>query len=165
MRLAALSGRTRSPCGRRCWTFRRAGWIRPPAPDRRREIEERACEALQRRWECLPWRSQLDVRSRGLLGNIGDPKRYERADDAFVLWCQLGWCARMAVADVVSGGRRRKRIAGALHCVQLVAWLEGRTNPLSQPIARAAWAAESYPGLRITAIGTSRANPLQSRHS
>jgi hypothetical protein len=70
----------------------------------------------------------------------------------------------MAVADVVSGGRRRNKIAGALQSVQQRAWLEGWTNLLSQPIARAAWAAESYPGLGITAIGTSRANPLQSRH-
>jgi hypothetical protein len=44
----------------------------------------------------------------------------------------------MAVADVGSGGRRRKMIAGALHSVQFIAWLEGWTNPLSQPIARAA---------------------------
>lgn len=34
-------------------------------------------------------------------------------------------------------------IAGALHSVHFFAWLQGRTNLLSQPIARAAWAAES----------------------
>ena len=79
----------------------------------------------------------------GLLRNIGEPKRYERASRAFVLSCQLGSCVRMAVADVVSGGRRRNRIAGALQSVQFRAWLEGWTNLLSQPIARAAWAAES----------------------
>ena len=55
----------------------------------------------------------------------------------------VGSCARMAVADVGSGGRRRKKIAGALQSVQLLAWLEGWTNLPSQPIARAAWAAES----------------------
>jgi len=60
----------------------------------------------------------LDVRSRGLLGDIGEPKRYERAEGAFVLSCQLGLRVRMAVADVVSGGRRRNRIAGALQSVQ-----------------------------------------------
>jgi len=49
----------------------------------------------------------------------------------------------MAVADVGSRGRRSIKIAGALHSVHLFAWPEGRTNPRSQPIARAAWAAES----------------------
>ena len=54
----------------------------------------------------------------GLLGDIGDPKRPERAGRAFVRSCQLGSCARIAVADVGSGGRRRNRIAGALQSVQ-----------------------------------------------
>jgi len=49
----------------------------------------------------------------------------------------------MAVADVGSGGRRSSKIAGALHSVQWLAWLEGRTNLLSQPNARAAWAPQS----------------------
>jgi hypothetical protein len=49
----------------------------------------------------------------------------------------------MAVAEVASGGKRRKMIAGALQSVQCLAWLEGWTNLLSQPIANAARAAES----------------------
>ena len=61
----------------------------------------------------------------------------------FVRRYQWGSCARMAVAEVGSGGRRRKMIAGSLHSVHCFAWLEGWTNLLSQPIARAAWAAES----------------------
>jgi len=50
----------------------------------------------------------------------------------------LGSCARRAVADVGSRGRRSKKIAGALHFVHLRAWLNGRTNLLNQPIATAA---------------------------
>jgi hypothetical protein len=49
----------------------------------------------------------------------------------------------MAVADDGSGGRRSSKIAGALHSVQFLAWLEGRTNLRSQPIARAARAPQS----------------------
>src|SRR6185437_16371465 len=56
---------------------------------------------------------------------------------------QLGSCARMAVAEVGSGGRRRKKIAGALHSVQCLAWPDGWTNRLSQPSARTARARES----------------------
>ena len=54
-------------------------------------------------------------------------------------------------------------IAGALHSVQCFAWLEGRTNLLSQPIARAAWALPIITGRRITAIGTIRAQARANR--
>ena len=46
---------------------------------------------------------------------------------------QWGSCARMAVAEVGSGGRRRKMIAGALHSVHCFAWLEGWTNLRASP--------------------------------
>ena len=91
----------------------------------------------------LSWTFGQGVSLCVLGGDVGEPKRCERAEREFVLSCQWGSRVRMAVADVVSGGRRRNRIAGALHSVQKRAWLEGWTNLLSQPIARAAWAAES----------------------
>src|SRR4030095_75729 len=99
-----------------------------------------------------------------LLTEIGRSKRETGECCAAGRPCQLGLRARIAVAEVGSGGRRRKVIAGALHSVQHFAWLEGWTNLLSTPTPRAAWACESYPGLRITAIGTSRLKFLQSRH-
>ena len=86
---------------------------------------------------------QRDVRSRGLLANRGMAERPCRSASVGDRRYQLGSCARMAVAEVGSGGRRRKTIAGALHSVQWLAWLDGWTNRLSQPIARAAWAVES----------------------
>lgn len=91
----------------------------------------------------LSWTFGQGVSLCVLGGDVGEPKRCERAEGEFVLSCQWGSRVRMAVADVVSGGRRRNRIAGALQSVQFRAWLEGWTNLLSQPIARAAWAAES----------------------
>ena len=66
----------------------------------------------------LSWTFGQGVSLCVLGGDIGEPKRYERVEDAFVLSCQSGSRVRMAVADVVSGGRRRNRIAGALQSVQ-----------------------------------------------
>ena len=90
-----------------------------------------------------PAASQRDVRSRGLLANRGTAEtpgtRVRGGDRRY----QLGSCARMAVAEVGSGGRRRKRSPVHSTPSSASAWLEGWTNRCSQPIARAAWAAKS----------------------
>ena len=74
-----------------------------------------------------------------LLGGVPDSSGRE----ARVRLCQLGSSARKAVADVGSGGRRSSKLAGALQPVQFLLWPGGRTNRLSQPIARAARAGPS----------------------
>ena len=80
-------------------------------------------------------RSQWDDRASALLTEVGNAKRLEPGSGSLKRSCQLGSCARKPVAEVGSGGRRRNKIAGALQSVQFLAWLEGRTNLRSQPIA------------------------------
>ena len=68
---------------------------------------------------------------------------------------QSGLRARTRVAEVGSGRKRNSTSAGGLHIVQFFTWLGRRTKRLSQPIAGPFWAAASYPGRAITAIGKS----------
>ena len=110
-------------------------------------VERLQDERVERRRHRSERGRRLRRRSCGTCGQVVSSDGQWRADRAPMraaigpVRCQSGSSARMAVAEVGSGGRRRNKIAGALHSVHCLAWLAGRTNRRSQPIARAAWAA------------------------
>ena len=79
---------------------------------------------------------QRYVRSRGLLANRGTAVRPALERAAGDRRYQLGSCARIAVAEVGSGDRRRKTIAGALHSVQRLR-LARRVDEPPEPTHRA----------------------------
>ena len=70
---------------------------------------------------------------------------------------------RKAVAEVGSGRKRNSTSAGSLHSVQFRASRTGRTERPNHRNAGDRYAARSYPGRAITAIGTVRAIRRQSR--
>ena len=136
----------RSPCSRRCSISRQGDGYDVHRLIVVERLQDETMEVFNVDWSAAgtPRRqAQRDVRSRGLLVGKGEGGLDPAIGRGRGRQCQLGSCARMAVAEVGSGGRRRNKIAGALHSVHRFAWLDGWTNRLSQPIARAAWASRS----------------------